>query len=66
MDKTPLPNNTFRVYGAIDSRYRYTIHNSRGEMLAYGYRTYEAALAAADQMLKAYKAKRKARKITKI
>lgn len=61
MIKTLSPNNTFRVFGAIDRRYRYTIHNKRGMMLAYGYRTYEAALVAADQMLKDYKAKRKAK-----
>jgi hypothetical protein len=56
----PTPNKTFRVFGAVDRRYKYTIHNSRGGMVAYGYRTYEAALEAADKMLRDYKAKRKA------
>lgn len=55
----PTANKTFRVLGRINNRTKYTIHNSRGDMVAWGYNTYEAALIAADKMLKDYKAKRK-------
>lgn len=56
---TIKPNKTFRVFGRINNRAKYTIHDSRGSMVAYGYNTYEDALIAADKMFKAYKIKRK-------
>lgn len=60
---TILPKGCiYRVNGYINSRVKYHIVNRRNEMVAYGYRTYDEAVAKAIEMYETYKVAKKAAK----